>query len=191
MKAIKPSTRTRFEIFKRDAFTCQYCGRKPPTVVLHVDHIIAVANGGDAARENLITSCADCNLGKSCVPLDSVTKPIEKAIEEAKERRAQVNQYNKWLRQLRAASDAEFKSISDAIISAEGVDPEEWRIANHRERSVRCLLGRLPSEMIIDAVGIADRFNPWRFKEQKTFKYFCGVCWRMVDRAEGKEIPCP
>lgn len=33
----------RFEVFKRDKFTCQYCGAKAPDVVLHVDHIQAVA----------------------------------------------------------------------------------------------------------------------------------------------------
>jgi len=36
----------RFEIFKRDSFKCQYCGRMAPEVVLHVDHIKPVAEGG-------------------------------------------------------------------------------------------------------------------------------------------------
>jgi 5-methylcytosine-specific restriction endonuclease McrA len=34
------SVRTRFEVFKRDDFTCQYCGRKSPDVVLEADHIV-------------------------------------------------------------------------------------------------------------------------------------------------------
>jgi hypothetical protein len=58
------STRIRFEILKRDGFTCQYCGRKPPEVQLHVDHIKPQWEGGTDDPENLITSCADCNLGK-------------------------------------------------------------------------------------------------------------------------------
>lgn len=37
------SNRTRFEVFKRDKFTCQYCGAKAPDVVLQCDHIVAVA----------------------------------------------------------------------------------------------------------------------------------------------------
>lgn len=36
----------RFEVFKRDKFTCQYCGRKAPDIVLEVDHIHPVAEGG-------------------------------------------------------------------------------------------------------------------------------------------------
>jgi 5-methylcytosine-specific restriction endonuclease McrA len=32
------SKSTRFDIFNRDAFTCQYCGRMPPVVMLEIDH---------------------------------------------------------------------------------------------------------------------------------------------------------
>ena len=59
------SPRLRFDVFQRDNFTCQYCGRKAPDVVLHVDHIVPVANGGTDTIENLTTACRDCNLGKS------------------------------------------------------------------------------------------------------------------------------
>lgn len=54
----------RFRIFKRDQFVCQYCGRRPPEVILHCDHIHPVAEGGSDDEANLITSCRDCNLGK-------------------------------------------------------------------------------------------------------------------------------
>jgi hypothetical protein len=59
------SKRVRFRVFTRDDFTCQYCGRRAPDVVLHVDHVTARANGGTDAMSNLLTACADCNLGKS------------------------------------------------------------------------------------------------------------------------------
>ncbi len=54
----------RFEILRRDKFTCQYCGRKAPDVELQVDHIILKSKGGKYVRENLATSCVECNLGK-------------------------------------------------------------------------------------------------------------------------------
>lgn len=54
----------RFEVFKRDSFTCQYCGRSAPEVLLHADHIDPKANGGEDTILNLVTSCQDCNLGK-------------------------------------------------------------------------------------------------------------------------------
>ena len=59
------SKRLRFQIFDRDKFTCRYCGRQSDTCVLHVDHLIPVSKGGTNDPENLITSCEDCNLGKS------------------------------------------------------------------------------------------------------------------------------
>lgn len=43
MKRKSLSKKTRFEVFKRDSFTCQYCGRSAPEVVLQVDHIKPVA----------------------------------------------------------------------------------------------------------------------------------------------------
>jgi len=64
------SDELRFNIFKRDNFTCQYCGRKAPDVVLELDHIRPVSKGGDKRESNLITSCFECNRGKkdSLVP---------------------------------------------------------------------------------------------------------------------------
>lgn len=56
----------RFEIFQRDNFTCQYCGRKQADgIKLHVDHKIPLSKGGADTLDNYITSCDDCNLGKS------------------------------------------------------------------------------------------------------------------------------
>lgn len=54
----------RFEVFRRDGFTCQYCGNRPPDIVLEVDHIDPVSKGGSDHDLNLITSCFDCNRGK-------------------------------------------------------------------------------------------------------------------------------
>ena len=66
------SKKVRFEIFKRDSFACQYCGRQPPEVVLEVDHIHPVSKGGTTEPLNLVTSCQDCNRGKSDRELGNV-----------------------------------------------------------------------------------------------------------------------
>ena len=55
----------RFDILKRDNFTCQYCGATAPAVKLHVDHIKPWALVKKHERNNLTTACKDCNLGKS------------------------------------------------------------------------------------------------------------------------------
>ena len=60
--------RLRFIVMRRDHFKCKNCGRSPATdqtIVLHVDHIKAWANGGETVLENLQTLCSKCNIGKS------------------------------------------------------------------------------------------------------------------------------
>ncbi len=55
----------RFKILRRDNHTCQYCGRKAPQVILHVDHIIPWSIVREHKEDNLVTACSECNLGKS------------------------------------------------------------------------------------------------------------------------------
>jgi hypothetical protein len=55
----------RFNVFRRDNFTCRYCGKQSPEVILHLDHIKPVADSGRDTEENFATSCVDCNQGKS------------------------------------------------------------------------------------------------------------------------------
>jgi len=81
------SKKIRFEVFKRDSFTCQYCGSKAPDVILEIDHIKPVAKGGKNEIINLVTSCFDCNRGKSKNELsdDSIVERQRKQIEEKEE----------------------------------------------------------------------------------------------------------
>lgn len=68
-----PFLKMRFEVFKRDNFTCQYCGRnvKEDKIKLHLEHIIPSSKGGGDTLNNLTTSCTDCNLGKLDVLLEN------------------------------------------------------------------------------------------------------------------------
>ena len=67
----------RFRVLVRDGFTCQYCGRKPPEIILEVDHIIPKVHPSktDDSEDNLITACRDCNLGKSNTYVDKSIIP--------------------------------------------------------------------------------------------------------------------
>jgi len=57
--------RLRFEIFRRDNFTCQYCGRNVADgIQLTLEHVEPKSKGGDYSEENLITACHECNQGK-------------------------------------------------------------------------------------------------------------------------------
>lgn len=106
-KAISKSIR--FEVFKRDNFTCQYCGAQAPDVILHVDHINPVAGGGDNDILNLVTSCEPCNLGKGARTLDdkSAIAKQRAQLEELNERREQLEMLLQWRESL-ADLDAEY-----------------------------------------------------------------------------------
>lgn len=55
---------TRFHIFKRDNFRCQYCGKSSDETILEVDHLVPRSEGGTNDEDNLITSCRLCNKQK-------------------------------------------------------------------------------------------------------------------------------
>jgi 5-methylcytosine-specific restriction endonuclease McrA len=55
---------SRLNIFARDKFTCQYCGRKPARSELNLDHVIPRSLGGRTNWENVVASCVDCNRRK-------------------------------------------------------------------------------------------------------------------------------
>jgi hypothetical protein len=76
------SPKLRFDVLKRDGFTCQYCGRSAPEVELHVDHVVPVAEGGGNDPGNLTAACVDCNLGKSDSLLADAVHALRKAKSE-------------------------------------------------------------------------------------------------------------
>jgi hypothetical protein len=55
----------RYAVIKRDGYRCRACGFSVQDGAhLHIDHIVAVANGGETKLANLQTLCTSCNLGK-------------------------------------------------------------------------------------------------------------------------------
>lgn len=88
----------RFEVFKRDSFTCQYCGKSAPDVTLQVDHIHPKSKGGTDDLLNLITSCFDCNQGKKDRLLsdDTVIQKRKRQLDELQERREQLEMLMDW-----------------------------------------------------------------------------------------------
>lgn len=56
--------KTRFELLLKFNFTCQYCGRKAPEVVFHIDHFLPKSKGGTNELDNLVLACDECNIGK-------------------------------------------------------------------------------------------------------------------------------
>ena len=55
---------TRFNVFLRDSFRCQYCDMRKPTPELTFDHVIPRCKGGHTTWENVVTACGYCNTMK-------------------------------------------------------------------------------------------------------------------------------
>ena len=55
---------SRANIYARDEFVCQYCGREFPTPELTFDHVVPVSQGGRKDWENIVTCCVSCNRRK-------------------------------------------------------------------------------------------------------------------------------
>jgi hypothetical protein len=179
MKRKAISTRTRFEIFKRDGFRCGYCGRTPPAVILHIDHILAVSDGGSNDASNLVTACIDCNLGKSNKPLAVRTESLDSAQEAERERFEQLRQYSSWLSEKAMQNEQWVREISKCWIELMGETYPDTVLADDCEATVRTFLARLPAQEIIDALYIA-LARIGNANTRKFFKYFCGVCWRKI-----------
>jgi 5-methylcytosine-specific restriction endonuclease McrA len=58
-------TFSRRNIFKRDHSTCQYCGKRPGTSELTIDHVLPRSRGGTSTWENCVLACTECNARKA------------------------------------------------------------------------------------------------------------------------------
>lgn len=169
----------RFDVFKRDNFCCQYCGSTPPKVVLEVDHIIPVSKGGKNRMENLLTSCFDCNRGKSNHLLDSIPKSVNEMVELLAEKMAQVKAFDKLVKKNQAAEESRIDEVEQVLC---GFFKEHAFSSRFRE-SVRIFLSKLSLPEVVWAMQKAcSRVR----SAQDTAKYFCGICWTLI-KDEGEK----
>ena len=178
------SKRLRFEILRRDRYTCRYCGGSAPDVVLTVDHVIPVTLGGATEPANLAAACKDCNAGKSSVPADAEivadvdqrsarwARAMTVAIEQRASELAEDREHTHW-----------FDSVWTAWTRGGEVMP---RNAGWKNSVLRFLAGGLDREFIEDAVCIA--MGNELLNDDNRWRYFCGICWKEVDRVRGMAV---
>jgi hypothetical protein len=172
------SKRTRFEVFKRDGFTCRYCGRTPASSPLEIDHIVPVASGGDNSMGNLLTSCWDCNHGKSDVPLEKRAAPITGISTKArKEQSEQLQAFIALEREIASHREECRQRLAEHWESTIGaLSDQMYRRFDH-------LLDSYAWDVILQAIRITgrssvggtdpDEFLPYQADRQT--RYFYGV----------------
>lgn len=173
-KKRKPiSKKTRFDIFKRDNFTCQYCSAKPPKIPLEVDHIIPVVNGGDNSHDNLITSCFDCNRGKGAreltlMPITSIEK-----IERLKIAQDQYKQFKKILDQQKKLIQSQIDEVNEIYKSFH----PGWELSDRFRVQVKGFIDKIGIYECNEAMEIAcSRVDD----SGRCIKYFCGIVWNKI-----------
>lgn len=164
----------RFEVFKRDHFTCQYCGKMAPDVILEVDHLQPVAGGGDNDILNLITACRDCNRGKGKTPLsqNDTLKKSQKQLLDLAEKSEQSQMMIDWKKEMMAIRENEVESISDLIICLTG-----FKLSISGRKNVRAQLKRFGLPLVWDATEIAiERYFDDRdeYTQKRTFNVVIG-----------------
>jgi hypothetical protein len=113
------SKKIRFEVFKRDKFTCNYCGRSPviDDVVLEVDHIVPVKEGGNNHMLNLLTSCFDCNRGKAANKIDDnkVVAQQKKQLDLEQDKKEQMELVFQWHKDCQGIDDEKNKRVFEYV----------------------------------------------------------------------------
>lgn len=166
----------RFEVFKRDLFTCQYCGAHPPNVVLEIDHIKPVSAGGGNAENNLVTACYACNRGKAARSLSDVPQSLADKAKQTKEAEAQLEGYQSIMM---AQVDRIERDTWQAIEAFEGGPEESY--SKRKFASFRRFVELLGLHGVIEAVH---QVETKRLYGERRFLYFCGVCWGKIRSAE-------
>lgn len=171
----------RFEVLKRDKFTCQYCGKSAPDVVLEVDHIKPVSKGGNSDIMNLITSCLDCNRGKSNIELsdNSVIKKQQAQLQEIAERKEQLEMMLEWRKSLTNLEDDYVDAVDDIFKSC-----TEWHMSERGRKQVKKLIRDFSITEVLDATetAIETYYDGSLASWIEAFDKISGICY--VKRAQ-------
>jgi len=168
------SKKTRFEVFKRDGFTCQYCGSHPPAVILEPDHIDPVANGGGNDMDNLVTACFDCNRGESAILLSTVPQSLKDKAAEVAERELQIRGYQQVMNSKRLRIEDESGEVRDTYERFN----DGFTLSDSAMVSVRKFIEAIGMHAVVDAMEEAHTRPAVR--RGMEFKYFCGICWNII-----------
>lgn len=175
------SKRLRYEVLRRDNYTCRYCGAKAPDVEITVDHVVPKALGGsDTDPANLVAACRDCNGGKTSSSPDAplVADVSDSAVQWAAAMRAAAARMLANI-EGRQADREQFREWWDAWGVGEGRDREQIPIDPDWESTVDQLLAAgLPLLILKDCINTAMRRK--KVANENKFRYMCGVAWRKV-----------
>ena len=125
------SKRLRYEVLRRDNYTCRYCGARAPEAKLTVDHVIPTTLSGSDEPSNLVAACADCNSGKSSTSPDA---PLIAGVQHEAER---------WATAMRMAVEEQANQRpqprrdlagEELVEHFDGIWTRYWMVGDHDQR---------------------------------------------------------
>lgn len=170
--------KTRFEVFKRDSFKCQYCGASAPEAILVVDHIDPISKDGADEMTNYITACQPCNAGKSDRKLtDNATLQKQKAqLDELNERRTQLEMMLAWRNGLKGMDDDQI----DVLRSAWAEGTPGWSLNDTGLKELRSLFKKYGLTKILDAIETAINQYVKTDHDGKITSESVGTAWQKI-----------
>lgn len=164
----------RFEVFKRDRFTCVYCGKTPPSVILECDHVIPSSKGGEDIMDNLVTACFECNRGKAARSLDDVPKVLLGGLDERKERLLQMKAKMELVKEERDFEEACVDQIAQQWMTSGGLDS----LCRESVTLIRRFIRKLSMEEMMQAAETSTRvFGKSEYRQQR---YVATVLWNLL-----------
>lgn len=166
----------RFEVFKRDLFRCQYCGKTPPSVVLEVDHIHPVSKGGNNEIDNLLTACFECNRGKNKNELTTIPEATGAKTELLKEKELQYIEFQK----IQLKIEKRVQKEVDIIEATFKVYYPKMNFLEPFRASVRNFIKHLGYGEVNDSMIKACSKGGFIENPNDAIRYFCGICWNKI-----------
>ena len=183
----------RFEVLKRDKFSCQYCGKTAESdgVILNIDHIKPVKEGGDNNILNLTTSCWDCNIGKGARELSdsTVLKKQRKEMEELEERRQQLKMMSEWRSELLDIDNEEINVFKDYFEKCWGITGRlDW--GTTAEAKLRKDYKDFGDKVLFNAIEISThyitKFDDLGDAIDFALKKIGGICYNTKNNVRGE-----
>lgn len=161
----------RWQVLARDGFMCRYCGARAGQdgVVLHVDHIISVADGGDNSFQNLLAACQQCNGGKGAKSLQKL--PDSSGVADRMNERA-------------ASIKKQAKAIRKSLLEEQKLKQQAVNLKCYAYRIQQSVMQRGESTLILSLCREfgSEVVSAWYAKayernipEYKAIQYVCGI----------------
>jgi len=188
----------RFEVLKRDRFTCCYCGKTGGETLLEVDHVVPKSAGGKDAIDNLLTACLECNRGKGSRLLMEGRSPLvsEETIAALRDRLAWAKEYDVLRKAEEALVNGYICEAFRAWMHTFGGEEKdgrltvpEWAPNFPHEGYLRGAIRKYGIEETIEAIRITgNRFNGnfgTSMHQGGALPYFLATLRNRAERGEG------